>query len=113
MSGRPAARCSSARCKSLAEGMSPDKRMRPAWLLIGEAARAKAGFRSTSAKSSRTKGRITLRLYQRIAGSKFLGMGQFDLTRSSDREAGTREITHMSRWSRLLNPDQAPSELIT
>src|SRR3954470_15222694 len=65
MSGRPAARCSSARWRSLALGVSPDRRMRPAWLLIGEAARAKVGFRSTSAKSSRTKGRITCRLYQR------------------------------------------------
>src|SRR6266478_1663573 len=67
MSGRPAARCSSARCRSLAVGVSPDRRMRPAWPLMGVAARAKLEFRSTSAKSSRTKGRITLRLYQRFA----------------------------------------------
>ncbi len=57
ISGRSAARRNSTSSKALAVGESPDTRIRPVPSFRWEATREKAGSFSTSAKSSRTKGR--------------------------------------------------------
>src|SRR5271156_5197979 len=71
ISGRAAARWKSTSSKAFAVGVRPDTPIRPVPSLRWEATRVKAGSFSTSAKSSRTKGRSMQDDFSRSPNKKF------------------------------------------